>query len=73
MVVDFFRVETYTCGSGCCTHLSDYNELVATRTVTDSQLEKLNSECDSVWEKYWTEDFGIDGEDERFNYFIVRD
>jgi hypothetical protein len=62
--VKFYRREEYLCGDGCCTMYGD-DELVATREVTDEQLQKLE-ELDARW----TEEAGIEGEDERFDYFI---
>ena len=70
--VTFYSFETTTCGDGCCTYYEE--EKVTTRKVTPEQLDRLYKEVEGDrYSSYWTEDFGIEGEDEKFYYYTVVD
>lgn len=73
MKVTFYYRETYPCGDGCCTLVGDDVE-GSTREVTVEQLAKLKEEVDGAYlGSFYTEDFGIGGEDEHFTWYCEVD
>lgn len=70
MKVKFYRRDEYFCGDGCCLLFGD-SDVAVVREVTPEQLAHLEKDADYANSTYWTDDFGVEGEPEKFHYFCV--